>query len=132
MMQSIVIFVAIVSAVNAFTWSSIRQPSSTALLSNAENKWPGNRPPVPNPLFFDQKMDAAWGRGKFRTEIWEDNVNPLNDWYNAYTPSDEEIQAAHAGFDFSDPEGWCKAKGIDYEKAYNEMKVAGEKQLEEV
>ena len=77
-------------------------------------------------------MDAAWGRGKYRTEIWDDNVNPMNDWYNAYSFSQDEIDAILAGFDFKDPEGWCKSKGIDYEKAYAEMKASAEKQLEEV
>jgi hypothetical protein len=79
--------------------------SSTALF-----KWPGNRPPLPKAEFLDQRMDAAWGRGKFREEIWNDKVNPINDWWEAYTPSDEEVEAAAAGFDFKDPEGWFKVR----------------------
>ena len=31
--------------------------------------WKGDRPPLPNMEFLDQRMDAAWGRGKFRDEV---------------------------------------------------------------
>ena len=132
-MQMILVLLAVVSS-STLAFTLQRSPSSSMALfaSDSEKKWPGDRLPVPNPLFLDQKMDAAWGRGKYRTEIWDDNVNPLNDWYNAYTFSQEEIDAIRAGFDFNDAEGWCKSKGIDYEKAYAEMKASAEKQLEEV
>jgi hypothetical protein len=88
--------------------------------------------PATNPLFYEQKMDAAWGRGKFRSEIWEDKVNPKNDWWTAYLPSQEEIQASKAGFDFKDPESWCKENNIDYEKAKAAGKEVSMQQLEEV
>jgi hypothetical protein len=77
-------------------------------------------------------MDAAWGRGKYRTEIWNDNVNPMNDWWTAYAPSQEEIDASIAGFDFSDAEGWCKERGFDYEAAYKTAQDIVLKQLQEV
>ena len=67
-------------------------------------KWPGDRPPLPNMQLIDQRMDAAWGRGKFRTEVWDDNVNPRNNWWEAYAPSEEQLEAAKAGFSFTDPE----------------------------
>jgi hypothetical protein len=51
-------------------------------------------------------MDAAWGRGKYRTEVWEDDVNPVNDWWAVYAPSEEEIEAAEKGYDFSNPKDW--------------------------
>ena len=132
-MQIILVLLAIFSSsVTAFTLH--RYPSSNIALyaSDSQKKWSGDRLPVPNPLFLDQRMDAAWGRGKYRTEIWNDNVNPLNDWYNAYTFSQDEIDAIQGGFNFQDPEGWCKSKGIDFEKAFAEMKASAEKQLEEV
>jgi hypothetical protein len=94
--------------------------------------WTGKRIPIATPTFLDQKMDAAWGRGKYRTEIWEDNVNPLNDWYLAYAPSQEEIDASMGGFDFKDPESWCKENGIDYEKAKEDLKKATLNKLAEV
>jgi predicted RNase H-like HicB family nuclease len=96
--------------------------------------WPGTRPPINNPLLIKQKMDAAWGRGKYRSEIWNDQVNPLNDWWMAFTPSDEEVEAAKWGFDFADPKGWCEARGIDYDKAMEEKEGAQQaavKKLEE-
>ena len=55
--------------------------------------WPGNRPPLPNFRRLDQSMDAAWGRGKYRREIWEDDVNPITDWTVSFEPSEEEIDA---------------------------------------
>jgi hypothetical protein len=68
--------------------------------------WPGNRPPVTNPARLEQCMDANWGRGRYRTEIWEGNVNPVDFWWEAYEPSAEEVEAADAGYDFSDPRKW--------------------------
>lgn len=53
-------------------------------------------------------MDATWGRGKYRTEVWEDDVNPVDFWWEAYEPSVEEAQAAAAGYDFGDPKGWLE------------------------
>lgn len=76
----------------------------------SEKKWPGNRPPIPNLLLLDQRMDATWGRGKFRAEIWEDFVNPLNDWWEAYAPSEEEAQAFEQAYDFAEPEKWFSEK----------------------
>ncbi len=42
----------------------------------------------------------------FRAEIWEDKVNPLNDWWEAYAPSQEELEAMNAGYDFRNPKSW--------------------------
>lgn len=64
--------------------------------------------PLPKPEYLVQRMDAAWGRGKFREEVWLDIPNPSNDWWDAYGPSEEEIQAAEAGYDFKDPQEWFK------------------------
>jgi hypothetical protein len=47
--------------------------------------------------WLDQQMDSSWGRGKFRTEVWNDDVNPVNRWWEAYGPSDEEVEAAAQG-----------------------------------
>lgn len=54
----------------------------------------------------DQRMDATWGRAKYRTEVWEDDVNPMNEWWLAYAPSEEEVAAAEQGFDFKNPSKW--------------------------
>lgn len=67
-----------------------------------------------------QKMDATWGKAKYRTEIWNDDVNPVNDWWKNYAPSSEEIEAAKGGFDFKNVKGWCESKGLDYDKAIAE------------
>ena len=37
--------------------------------SHISMEWKGDRPPLPNMEFLDQRMDAAWGRGKFRDEV---------------------------------------------------------------
>ena len=47
--------------------------------------------------WINQQMDSSWGRGKFRTEVWVDNVNPINRWWLSYGPSEEEIEAAAQG-----------------------------------
>lgn len=65
-------------------------------------------------------MDATWGRGKYRSEVWEDDVNPKTNWWEVYTQSDEETEAFHSGYDFSNPEEYFKSKGIDYKKALEE------------
>jgi hypothetical protein len=86
--------------------------------------WPGNRPPMPNFSRKDQVMDATWGRGKFRTEVWEMDINPINKWWQKFEPSFEEIDALEAGYDFDDPEGWFKAQGLDFEQAMKEYEMA--------
>ena len=68
--------------------------------------WKGDRPPLPNMEFLSQRMDASWGRGKYRSEVWEDKVNPLNSWWTAYAPSDEQTEAAAQGYDFKNPQAW--------------------------
>lgn len=90
-----------------------------------EKYWPGNRPPLPNFERKDQIMDATWGRGKYRTEVWQMDINPKNRWWQKYEPSFEELEAFEAGYDFEDPEGWHKKQGLDWEdakKAYYEAK----------
>lgn len=86
--------------------------------------WPGNRPPLPNFARKDQVMDATWGRGKYRTEVWNMDINPINRWWQKYEPSFEEIDALEAGYDFDDAEGWHKANGFDYEAALKAYEVA--------
>lgn len=93
--------------------------------------WPGNRLPVPNPLILDQRMDATWGRGKFRSEVWDDDPNPLNDWWEVYSPSDEVVEAIALGFDFKDPKGWCEKYGIDFDKALAELSKLKQEKLAE-
>jgi hypothetical protein len=46
----------------------------------------------------------------FRSEIWEDKVNPLNNWWEAYAPSEEEVEAASKGFDFTNTKSWCEVR----------------------
>ncbi len=62
-------------------------------------------------------MDATWGRGKYRNEVWDGDVNPVNDWWEIYAPSDEEIEAADMGYNFADPKAYFASKGMDGEKA---------------
>jgi hypothetical protein len=90
-------------SVNSVRYVSIKSKKVNFLRMGA---WPGNRPPLPNMYILDQKMDAAWGRGKFRTEVWEDDVNPLNNWWKAYAPSEEEVDAADKGYNFKDPKSY--------------------------
>lgn len=97
----------------AFTYPAMRY-STRGYLSM---EWKGDRPPLPNMEFLDQKMDAAWGRGKFRDEVWNDNVNPLNNWWTAFAPSEEQTDAAAQGYDFKNPQAYFEEKNIDYEKA---------------
>jgi hypothetical protein len=57
---------------------------------------------------MEQRMDATWGRGKYRTEVWEDDVNPVDFWWKAYEPSREEWEALAAGYDFNDGKKWLE------------------------
>jgi hypothetical protein len=80
-------------------------PTDRTLFRKRPYVWPGNRPPLPNFRRLDQSMDAAWGRGKYREEIWNDVVNPSIPWTVSFEPSDEEIDAMfgtdqHAPFNF--------------------------------
>mmetsp|Transcript_23379 Transcript_23379/g.33979 ORF Transcript_23379/g.33979 Transcript_23379/m.33979 type:complete len:152 (-) Transcript_23379:259-714(-) len=71
--------------------------------------WPGNRPPKKNPLLADLDMDASFDRDyDGRSDMMEtDAVNPDNiKWWEAYFPSEEEIEAASVGYDFENPEEW--------------------------
>eukprot|EP00607_Mallomonas_marina_P006503 CAMPEP_0182429178 /NCGR_PEP_ID=MMETSP1167-20130531/25573_1 /TAXON_ID=2988 /ORGANISM="Mallomonas Sp, Strain CCMP3275" /LENGTH=142 /DNA_ID=CAMNT_0024612547 /DNA_START=238 /DNA_END=666 /DNA_ORIENTATION=+ len=74
-------------------------------------------------------MDAAWGRGKFRTEVWDDDANPSNFWWENFAPSKEEIEASQQGYDFADPKGWCEAKGLNYEEVKEKTKKALEERI---
>lgn len=73
---------------------------------SSEPVWDGTRTPVTTMERLDQAMDATWGRGKFRTEVWDGDVNPINDWWTAYAPSAEEVSAASMGFNFREPKAW--------------------------
>eukprot|EP00596_Hydrurales_sp_CCMP1899_P010890 CAMPEP_0119041800 /NCGR_PEP_ID=MMETSP1177-20130426/13713_1 /TAXON_ID=2985 /ORGANISM="Ochromonas sp, Strain CCMP1899" /LENGTH=148 /DNA_ID=CAMNT_0007008127 /DNA_START=309 /DNA_END=755 /DNA_ORIENTATION=+ len=74
-------------------------------------------------LRLEQGMDATWGRGKMRTEVWEGDVNPANDWWRAYEPSEEEVVAAGKGYNFSNPKKYFEDRGIDSAKAMNDWKT---------
>lgn len=116
--------ILIINEVSSFWHCLQRVPSKTFRVSaELDHTWPGNRIPFPNPAFLDQKMDAAWGRGKFRTEVWDDDVNPITDWWSNYAPSEDEIQAAKAGFDFKNPQGWCEANGLNYEDVVKSSEI---------
>jgi hypothetical protein len=75
---------------------------------------------------LEQRMDASWGRAKYRTEVWEDDVNPMDDWWENYAPSDEEKEAAMKGYNFKNPKAYFDAKGIDFEKAWAETEALTE------
>lgn len=86
---------------------NVQQTTTTATSAIQKGKkWPGTRPPIVNLRFRQLKMDASWGRGKFREEIWEDEINPANDWWNNFAPSEEEIEAATLGYDFQNPKAY--------------------------
>lgn len=75
--------------------------------------WPGTRPPIINMRFLQLKMDATWGRGKYRDEIWDDNINPSNDWWISFAPSEEEIEAASLGYDFANPKEYFAVSKVE-------------------
>lgn len=99
-----------------FSEVSTEPTTETSSLSsgdgNGDNKsastgvWPGNRPPMMNEKLKLQRMSATWGRGRFRTEVWDDDVNPINNWWEAYAPSQEQLEAMAAGYDFSDSKSY--------------------------
>ena len=132
MLTLIVLFITKINAflrINKFHVNNCYSSS----FSNLNMKWDGNakRPPLPVPNFLDQSMDAAWGRGKMRTEVWEDDVNPMDNWWEIYSPSQEEMDAVEDGFDFSNVENWCEEKGIDYDEYMTSYKIEAEKLVEE-
>ena len=115
-MQSLLILLSVIihlSVVDAFITSFLNHNSRNMKLLNM--KWDETRPPLPVPSFLEQSMDAAWGRGKFRTEVWDDDVNPMNNWWEIYAPSQEEMDATAKDFDFSNVEEWCTKKGYNFE-----------------
>ena len=59
-----------VTVCDAFVLGS-RAGSRMTSRSHISMEWKGDRPPLPNMEFLDQRMDAAWGRGKFRDEVSE-------------------------------------------------------------
>jgi len=90
--------------------------------------WPKHRPPTPNVKLLNERMDATWGRGKFRAEVWSGQDNPEDDWTSKYAPSEEEIEAMLYGFDFTNPRQYFKEAGINYDEAMAETKrVAAER-----
>lgn len=54
----------------------IRQERMRSMIMSAQ-KWPGDRPPIINPLLLKQKMDASWGRGKYRYARVSDSMKEL-------------------------------------------------------
>lgn len=84
---------------------------------NRKMSWPGTRPPLTNMGRLLQSMDATWGRGKYRSEVWDDNPNPVNYWWEIYAPSEEEQEAADCLYDFANPKAWFEERGINFEQA---------------
>jgi len=117
MSKIFVAFILLVLSLNAYAYKSVIRSNGFSVALNA---WDRNRTPCPNMKWLDQRMDATWGRGKFRTEVWEDNVNPMNDWWETYAPSEEEIEAISQGYDFGNPKAWFEEQGIDADKAFEE------------
>jgi hypothetical protein len=72
--------------------------------------WDGTRAPVTKMERLEQSMDASWGRGKFRTEVWAGDVNPSNDWWIAYQPSVEEVEASLQGYSFKNPKEFFEVR----------------------
>ena len=50
----------------------------------------------------------------YRSEVWEDQVNPLNDWWEGFAPSQEEAEAMAAGYDFANPKAWLEVSSLAY------------------
>ena len=99
--------------IEAFTYkygtNTLTQRLHTSLYSTPDpsnEKWDPKKIPAPKIEFLQQRMDASWGRGKFREEVWKDKANPSNDWWEVYAPSKAEIEAAEMGYDFSNPKEW--------------------------
>ena len=59
-------------------------------------------------------------------------MNPLDNWWEAYAPSQEESEAMKAGFDFKDPKTWFEKKNIDYTLALKATEEAQKKAILEV
>lgn len=71
--------------------------------------WNGTRPPLPNfqRMQDPSKMDATYGRGKFRSEVWDLVINPKNQWWKSYEPSLEESAAnLQHYYDYPSPEAF--------------------------
>ena len=111
----IAFLVDIAFSFKSFSSSAISSGRSLTSLNAEEghkklSSWDGTRPPITRMERLEQSMDATWGRGKFRTEVWAGDVNPMNDWWMAYAPSPEEVDAAAQGFNFKDPKAWLEVK----------------------
>lgn len=59
-------------------------------------------------------------------------MNPLDDWWEAYAPSQEESEAMKAGFDFKNPKAWLENKNIDYTSALKATEEAQKSAAAEV
>lgn len=110
----ILLFLALVASCTAFVQRFVASRRNAILMATDAKKeqWPGNRPPLPHMELLEQRMDATWGRGRYREEVWVDKGNPSNDWWLAYTPSEEEAEAAAKGYNFTDLDGYFKASSI--------------------
>lgn len=94
--------------------------------------WPGDRPPLAQTEIYLERMDAGWGRGKYRSEVWDDDVNPLDQWWYKYSPSQEEMEAANAGYNLGGDidEEYFQRKNINVEEAKAKFESAKEAALE--
>lgn len=74
--------------------------------------WTPDRVPASNPARAGLTADASFDRVEARPLDYMDNdaQNPPLEgkWWHAYLPTEEEKQAAAAGFDFTHPEQWLK------------------------
>lgn len=78
-----------------------------------KSTWDRKSVPVKRPELLNLPKDARnWEVEDDRLEVWEGDPNPPMelDWVTAYTPSEEEIEAAALGFDWKNPEAWFAAQ----------------------
>ena len=47
-------------------------------------------------------------------QVWNDNVNPLNNWWTAFAPSEEQQEAAAQGYDFKNPQAYFEVNATTY------------------
>ena len=84
-----------------------------------EQAWDGTRPPIPNLRRFEDesKMEATYGRGKFREEVWNSVINPKNEWWRQYEPSIEEAAAMMQGYyNYEKREDWFEVRAESHPK----------------
>lgn len=79
----------------------------------AGGAWDGKSMPAKSAKHDAIPPDARnWEVENERDDVWDDMPNPVEElaWYKNFAPSDEELAAAEAGFDWTDE--WFEAAGI--------------------